>query len=46
MRQEAVSELLRKAHSDWHLMERLLEENKIVELEYQGNKFYMRRLRK
>ena len=46
MRQEAVIELLRKADSDWHLIERLLEENKIVELEYQGNKYYMRRLPK
>lgn len=46
MRQEAVLELLRKAHSDWHLIERLIEKNKIVGLEYQGNKYYMRRLRK
>lgn len=46
MRQEAVSEFLRKANSDWLLIERLLEENKIVELEYQGNKYYMRRLKK
>jgi len=44
MRQEAVIEFLRKANADWHLIERLLEENKIVELEYQGNKYYMRRL--
>ena len=44
MRQEAVIELLRKANADWHLIEGLLEENKIVELEYQGNKYYMRRL--
>jgi wyosine [tRNA(Phe)-imidazoG37] synthetase (radical SAM superfamily) len=46
MRQEAVLELLRKAHSDWHLIERFLEKNKIVGLEYQGKKYYMRRLRK
>lgn len=44
MRQEAVIELLRKGNADWHLIERLLKENKIVELEYQGNKYYMRRL--
>ncbi|MDH7562297.1 MAG: radical SAM protein [Caldisericota bacterium] len=46
MRQEAVSEFLRKADSGWPLIERLLGENKIVELEYQGNKYYMRRLKK
>jgi len=44
MRQEQVLELLRQANSDWSLIERLLRESKIMELTYQGNKFYMRRL--
>jgi len=44
MRQEAVAELLKKANSSWQLMEKLLNEKKIVELEYQVNKYYLRKL--
>ena len=44
MRKEAVLEFSRKARVDWHVIETLLEENKLIELEYEGNKYYMRRL--
>ncbi|MCK4669263.1 radical SAM protein [Candidatus Bathyarchaeota archaeon] len=44
MRKEAVKEFLKKANADWRVIEKLLEENKLVELEYEGNKHYMRRL--
>jgi len=44
MRKEAVKEFLRKADVDWNVIEKLLHESKLVELEYEGNKYYMRRL--
>ncbi|MEA3346898.1 MAG: radical SAM protein [Candidatus Auribacterota bacterium] len=44
MREEAVDEFLKKAKSDWSIIEKLVSENKLVELKYQNNKFYMRRL--
>ena len=44
MRKEAVTEFLKKANADWKRVEKLLSENKLVELEYEGNKYYMRRL--
>ena len=44
MRKEAVEELLEKAHANWGIIEILLEENKLVELEYEKNKYYMRKL--
>ncbi len=43
MRKEAVVEFLRKANADWHVIERLLEENRLTELEYKGKKYYQRR---
>jgi wyosine [tRNA(Phe)-imidazoG37] synthetase (radical SAM superfamily) len=44
MRREAVKEFLRKADADWNVIEKLLREDKLVELEYEGNAYYMRRL--
>jgi wyosine [tRNA(Phe)-imidazoG37] synthetase (radical SAM superfamily) len=44
MRKEAVEEFLKKACANWSAIERLLEENKLIELEYEGNRYYMRRL--
>ena len=43
MREEAVKELLKKANANWQVVEKLLCENKLVELEYEGKTFYMRR---
>ncbi len=45
MREEAVKEFLRKANADWGVVERLLREGKLIELEYNGKRFYMRRLK-
>ncbi len=45
LREDALRELLRKANADWSLVERLIREGKIIELEYNGKKFYMRRLK-
>jgi wyosine [tRNA(Phe)-imidazoG37] synthetase (radical SAM superfamily) len=44
MPREAVEGFLRKANSDWNIIEKLLREKKLVELEYEGNAYYMRRL--
>ena len=44
MRKEAITEFLKKANADWKRVEKLLSGNKLVELEYEGNKYYMRRL--
>lgn len=44
MREEAVVEFLKKARADWKVIEKLLKENKLIELEYGGNKYYMRKL--
>ena len=44
MREEAVIEFLKKADADWGVIEKLIEEGNLIELEYQGRKFYMRRL--
>ncbi len=45
MREDAVREFLRKANADWSIIEKLIRENKLIELEYEGKKFYMRRLK-
>ena len=44
MRSEAVKAFLEKAKADWKIIEKLLHEDKLVELEYEGNKYYIRRL--
>jgi wyosine [tRNA(Phe)-imidazoG37] synthetase (radical SAM superfamily) len=44
MRKEAVEEFLKKAKADWQIIEKLLRENKIMELEYEGKTYYMRKL--
>jgi wyosine [tRNA(Phe)-imidazoG37] synthetase (radical SAM superfamily) len=44
MRKEAVKEFLERANTHWSVIERLLEEDKLMELQYEGNKYYMRRL--
>jgi wyosine [tRNA(Phe)-imidazoG37] synthetase (radical SAM superfamily) len=44
MRKEAVKEFLKKADADWRVIKKLLEEDKLIELEYEGNRYYMRRL--
>ncbi|MDQ1280625.1 MAG: hypothetical protein QG670_1888 [Thermoproteota archaeon] len=42
MREEAVREFLKKANADWKIIEKLLQEGKLRELEYEGNKYYMK----
>ena len=44
MRKEAIDNFLIKANSDWHIIKNLLSKNKLIQLSYQGNEFYMRKL--
>ena len=44
MREEAVSQFLARAGADWHTVRRLIDQGKLVETEYEGYKFYVRKL--
>ena len=44
MRDEAVKAFLRKANAGWQIIEKLLATHKLIELEYEGNRYYMRKL--
>ncbi len=44
MRKEAVKEFLRKTNTSWSIIEKLLLEGKLVEREYAGKLYYMRKL--
>ena len=44
MREDAIKEFLLKSNSDAHLIKRLIIEGKLVETEYNGKKFYTRKL--
>jgi wyosine [tRNA(Phe)-imidazoG37] synthetase (radical SAM superfamily) len=44
MREEAVKAFLVKANAGWQIVEKLLAAEKIVKLEYEGNKYYVRKL--
>jgi len=44
MREEGVKELLKKADADWGVVKKLIRESKLMEVEYQGKKYYMRKI--
>jgi len=44
MREEAVREYLKKAGADWRVITDLIQRDLLIELEYQGKNFYMRKL--
>lgn len=44
MREEAVKEFLKKTDAGWSIIEKLLLEDKLVELDYSGRLYYMRKL--
>lgn len=46
MREDALKEFLERANSDWLVIERLIKQGKLVESEYEGHKFFIRRLKK
>jgi wyosine [tRNA(Phe)-imidazoG37] synthetase (radical SAM superfamily) len=44
MRKKAVEEFLKKANEDWRIIGELIEKKELIELEYEKNKYYMRKL--
>ncbi len=44
MREEAVSRFLAQADAEWLVINRLIDQGKLVETEYGGRKFYLRKL--
>ncbi len=45
MREEAVANLLARAQADWTVVDRLLATGRLVQTEYRGTRFYLRRVR-
>ena len=45
MRKDAVKEYLAKANADWEVVEKLIREEKLIEVAYKESKFYTRRFR-
>jgi wyosine [tRNA(Phe)-imidazoG37] synthetase (radical SAM superfamily) len=45
MREPEVMQLLEKAHQDWVLIEKLIAEKKIKQVDYAGQRFYVRRIK-
>ena len=46
MREEAVSEFLVRARADWHVLQRLIAQGQLIKTEYEGRRFYMRKLQR
>jgi wyosine [tRNA(Phe)-imidazoG37] synthetase (radical SAM superfamily) len=46
MREEALKDFLKRAKSDWSIVEELIEQGKLVESEYEWHKFYIRKFKK
>ena len=44
MREDAMCELLSSARQGWELVEKMMAQDKLVELDFDGQKFYMRKL--
>ena len=44
MREEAVSEFLARARADWSIVRALINQGQLIEMDYDGLKFYMRKL--
>ena len=43
MREAAVRKFLQQAQESWEVVQRLIDQGKLVKTEYQGNNFYLRR---
>ena len=46
MREDALKDFLGRANSDWSVIDRLIKQGKLVESEYEGHKFYIRKFNK
>lgn len=45
MREDALKDFFGRANSDWSVIERLIKQGKLVESEYEGHKFYIRKFK-
>ena len=43
MREVAVRKFLQQAGESWQVVEKLIDQEQLVKIEYQGNSFYLRR---
>jgi wyosine [tRNA(Phe)-imidazoG37] synthetase (radical SAM superfamily) len=46
MREQAVERMLRRAGADWSLIQGLIAQGQLIEAQYRGRTFYMRRFRR
>jgi len=46
MREEALKDFLKRAKSDWSTIVKLINKGQLVETDYKGNKFYIRKFKK
>ena len=46
MREDALKDFLGRANSDWSIVQEMIKQGKLVESEYEGHKFYIRKLLK
>jgi wyosine [tRNA(Phe)-imidazoG37] synthetase (radical SAM superfamily) len=46
MREEAVRKFLERAGNSWDLVQSLIDAGELIKVEYQGHKFYLRKLKK
>jgi len=46
MREEALKDFLKRAKSDWSTILKLINKGQLVETDYKGNKFYIRKFKK
>ena len=44
MREDAVSEFLAQARADWSVVRNLVCKDHLIEIKYEGTRFYMRKL--
>jgi wyosine [tRNA(Phe)-imidazoG37] synthetase (radical SAM superfamily) len=44
MREEALRDFLKRANSNWSVIEQLIEQGKLAESRYKGHKFYIRKI--
>ena len=44
LKEEAVRDFLTRAKADWAIIHKLIDQAQLIEMEYGGKKFYMRRL--
>ena len=44
MREEAMEKFLERAETDWSVIDKLISRGQLIEVEYEGKRFYLRRL--